>query len=266
MRVRTIIDTKCLLLAAVVAGLLGPGVNAVRAEDWQIRLERLRVQKRQESGGLFGKSGDEPYLIVIGFRSTFNTPGSTRVWRTSINGEFGKNMKSGAEVNIPENVGKVDFKGITFRSDKDIAARRFPEVVGVIVVAMESDGTPWTTMRSLADRLVKQVEGEVRTLIERGKLRITSKKEMDEDIAGAVARVRSKVKPKGLSALGSWLRSWTDPDDLIGLETMVFAAVQPGLVKADRLEKTERRIGGKPLVFSGDDAVYHVTAMVRKVR
>jgi hypothetical protein len=63
------------------------------------------------------------------------------------------------------------------------------------------------------------------------------------------------------------MRSWTDPDDIIGLETMVFAAVKPGgNLKADLLVPMQRRIGKNPLVFSGDNARYHVTATVKRLK
>jgi hypothetical protein len=266
MRTTKIMSKKWLFVAAVLGGLGVPTADA-RAEDWQVRMERLRVTRRQESGGLFSKKGDEPYLFMVAFRSTFKTPKSTRAWRTSIDGVIGSNLKFGNEANIPERMGKVDFKGVTIRTDKDIVAGKFPEVLGVVVVMMESDGTPWVTMRSLADKLVKEVEIEVRELIEKGKLRVGDKKQMDEDIRAAVGRVRSKAKPKCLKALASWLRSWTDPDDLVALETMVFAAVPPGgLLKTDVLAPLQRRIGSNPLVFTGDNAGYHVTGVVRRLR
>ena len=43
--------------------------------DWDIRLDRLRVWDAQEESWI--SDGDEPYFVMIGFRSRFFTPNST---------------------------------------------------------------------------------------------------------------------------------------------------------------------------------------------
>ncbi len=50
------------------------------SETWSIRMEQLSVLNADEDSTF--SDGDEPYLVAIGFRSRFQTPGSTQVWAT----------------------------------------------------------------------------------------------------------------------------------------------------------------------------------------
>ncbi|HYU86635.1 MAG TPA: hypothetical protein VEK80_17660 [Kribbellaceae bacterium] len=45
---------------------------------WNLRLEQLHILDADEDG--FASDGDEPYLVAVGFRSRFRTPGSTQVF------------------------------------------------------------------------------------------------------------------------------------------------------------------------------------------
>ena len=60
-------------------------------ESWQISIDRLSARDSNEDGG------DEPYLVVVGFRSRFYTLSSTIVsWGGHLDDEWASGIVSGA--------------------------------------------------------------------------------------------------------------------------------------------------------------------------
>lgn len=233
--------------------------NAVK--DWTIDLNRLRVADAQEEGLL--SDGDEPYFIVIGFRSQFNTPGSTQVfWNGYLEDDWANGVDDGDQRNIPQRMGAVSFSNVKSLTASDISSGEMPEVVGAVAIAMESDATPWWIIRNMVDKIQGSLETELKNLIEQGNL---NQQNPSPDIQKAIANVQDSFKPSVLEAIGIWLASLSDPDDLIGIKPFFFAGVDPalaGVAPIPVLTDKTFEIGKNPIVFSGDGATYEVTTLI----
>jgi hypothetical protein len=240
------------------------------ARDWQLNLKQLRVADAQEES--FFSNGDEPYFVVIGFRSRFDTPGSTQTfWSGYLDDDWADGVDDGDRRNIPRDMGLLSFPGVQPVTAAEIASGEMPELVGAIAIAIESDATPWGTIRNLMNELKSALNSEVKRLIEDGTLDLSNP---GPDIAGAIEAVKSSIEPTFWEKVGIFLSSFGDPDDIIGTHFFSFAAVDPALgsffnpsnlpanATVGVLAEQEFRIGDNPIVFRGDGATYQVTTSV----
>ncbi len=134
------------LIRAVVVHKLNKGQHLVPA-TWSIRLENLHVLDADEEG-IFS-DGDEPYLVAIGFRSKFQTPGSTQVtWRGMLDDEWAEGADDNETFPIPERMGVITFPGVEEIGKISAALGRKPELIGAFVAAFESDATPFRDIRA----------------------------------------------------------------------------------------------------------------------
>ena len=237
--------------------------------NWKIDLERLRVADAQEES-IFS-DGDEPYFVVIGFRSRFNTPDSTQVfWSGFLNEDWADGVDDGNERNIPQPMGEVSFPGVRTVTAAEILSGNLPELVGAIAIAIESDLTPFGIIEDKINELASSLEEELRRLIEEGELDLTNP---GPDLEMAILNVQSSIEPDFMESLEIFLSSFADPDDIIDMHTFLFAAVDPALenfippsfspdVTIGVLTEQQFTIGEDPIVFSGDGATYEVTTSI----
>jgi Domain of unknown function (DUF4347) len=240
--------------------------------NWQLNLERLRVEDAQEER--FFSNGDEPYFVVIGFRSRFNTPSSTQTfWSGFLDDDWAKGVKDESQRNIPRQMGSVSFPNVQSVTSAELLSGEGLELVGAVAIAFESDATPFSTIRTLVDKLRSTLEGELRRLIEEGQLNPAN---LGSGISGALNRVKSSIEPSLFEKVKIGLQSFGDPDDLIGIHTFLFAAADPTLANSipfpslpnatiGALADRQFRIGNNPIVFSGDGATYEVTTSVSSI-
>lgn len=113
------------------------------SELWRIQLEQHHLDAGEDS---FLSDGDEPYLVAIGFRSQFRTPGSTKVlWGGILHDDWADGIDTGGTAAIPADTGVLAFPGVDRPTREQMLAGKMPEIVGALVIAMESDATPSTT-------------------------------------------------------------------------------------------------------------------------
>ena len=182
--------------------------------DWVIRLDRLRVDDAQEED--WYSDGDEPYFVVIGFRSTFDTPGSTSAfWGGHLDDEWAEGSYDGDEHDIPARMGVVSFPAVEYVSTDELRVGTKPEVIGALVIALESDSTPWGTVRDIAEDLRNSVEEEARRLIENRPVDATIE---FEDVEQAVENVRGNID------VDFWdvVESFGDFEDVVGTHVFIF--------------------------------------------
>lgn len=177
-----------------------------KATSWQLTADRLRIVKSEEGS-------DEPYLQLITFRSTFGQRGSTELHIRRI---FPRDLPTSIarfdDVHLPT-AGEI-FDGAPL------------EVMGAIVIALESDATPWGTVNDMMRDIRDALRIELVRIIENGNVLtvVTNPSQLQRDLADAENNIRAAITPSGLEAAGIWLSSWTDPDDLIGVHTFVYIA------------------------------------------
>ena len=195
-------------------------------DHWQLRLERLRVIIASENS-LVG-NGDEPYLAVIGFKSTLGEAKSTRIfWNRNLR-ELDSGMNRGDEVAIPQDMGVVDF-GPTDGVYGPKAAAGNPTnttLYGAVVVALESDNTPFGTMEGIFDDLAQAIQELLEKEWEPGSAALLDPVTRD----AAIQALRCSIE------LSLWEKAWVffqstgDPDDFVKVQTFFYVAtVQPAV-------------------------------------
>jgi len=190
------------------------------AETWSIELDRLEVIDADEDGLL--SDGDEPYIIALGFRSRALTPRSTHVtWSGVLDDDWAEGSDAGDATDIPASMGRVDFDNVELATAASIAAGRLPEVLGMLAIVMESDATPFDAVRAKTNELRDVMEVKLRGLVEQGNINPANPA---ASIRDAIASARAQLQPSILEALGLWLSSFGDPDDIVGAQTWFFAA------------------------------------------
>jgi len=235
----------------------------------RFRIERIVADRVQEDELL--SDGDEPYLVVVGFRSRFRTAGSTQVfWGRDLH-ELDDLDDAGDSVAVPPSMGELFFPGLQIVSRDALIGGTFPEVFGAFVIAMESDATPFGEIRDQIDELKGALHNELARLVERGEL-VSNLLADPEVIAGevrtnlgaAVRNVIGALKVSVWEGLSIWLQSFTDPDDIIGFHAHVFAGVDDSLgqllpaMSSAQMNVGPHRPQPVDVVIEGDGARYRV--------
>jgi hypothetical protein len=199
-------------------------------ETWRLGASRLWISSKSE------ESGDEPYFIVIGFRARLSTSGSaSAVWNGDLH-ELADDKEHG-EVLIPSSMGVVQFDRVRRVTLADYLGGMQPEILGVVVIAMESDETPFSDVRVIANRARAAVQAEAdsianATMEERDRWRA----DPIGTLNAAIARVQKSVELNLRERLVELNRSLFSPDDQIGFSAKLFLAVDRELEPAIRAE------------------------------
>ncbi len=242
-----------------------------RPENWELALTRLRVVDAQEDRSLMGvplSDGDEPYIVMYGFRSRFGRSNSTEVFVNEYadSGWSGR-LRTGQQAAIPVGMGTLRFE----RVESD-------EVIGAIVVVFESDRTPWAVMRSRVTEVQEIVQLNVAHSVEdRRNPDLESTLFVDElhqSLHDAVVPLAKPLTPG--QALESIVFSGVDTDELIGANSIILMRRQPSQSLGyphyrpphltDVLTERDFDIGTNPLVFRNATlgAQYDVELKVRQ--
>ncbi|GEM_PF-5483923 len=219
-------------------------------ETWRIEFQRMNIVKAQE------RSGDDPYVVTVGFRSRLMTKGSTRVsWSRVVDGDWAADSPSGTTRSIPPRQGVVRFPGVTRpnRLEKDL-----PEVIGAVLVSIEHDRTPAGSIRVIVDKLVDALERTVADLVENVSL-TDDEETRRRKIEAAVRDVSRTVTPTWFEGLGLAIESGLDPDDVTGMSIVVFGAVGKDFPATGFPRLTESPLSAR---HDRSDQVYVITGRV----
>ncbi len=257
----------------LVAALSGFGLLAsacVSTQDVDLNMETLTVVTAQEDG--FFSDGDEPYVAVIEWRAVPGEPGSTRTQYKGNLAELSTGAFDGEILSIPASMGSSDFNNLQFVDNiSDVVNGTNPELVGTVMIAMESDATPWSLVDNVMLDVQSALHTEVENIVEPLTLaELANPTALANELADASDRVQDAATPSIGEALGIWFASLGDPDDFIGVNFEVWVAAKGAL--ADQIDiplqnalASAGAVGGalrdnetRQVTFSGDDAVYRV--------
>lgn len=232
----------------------------------------LTVVQAQEDG--FLQNGDEPYVAVIKWRVIPGTAGSASAQFIGNLQELGSGADDGAVLGIPAAMGAVDFPDIQFSSLSGLLTQgTVPELVGTVMVVMESDLTPWGTINNLMGDVESALQTELVNLVEPLTIaQLTDPQQIADALSTAAANVEAAVTPGVWDSILLFLGSLGNPDDPIDVGFTVWIAatgalgqlIDSSLVSAlpagaaggvwwndaDPISTTMR--------FSGDGAIYDV--------
>ncbi len=207
------------------------GDKLSRIHSWELKLDEFKAPMVDEDG--WASDGDEPYFIVIKYQSKFNTEGSTRTSILKFDNEDWANgiddfdPENPVIVNIPEDMGTMRFNTVlTCKIDSVLAFREMPEILGAVVLSMESDATPFGIMGDLAEDVRVALHEQLESLIEDAELNILNETAMMSQINTALQEVQGSVVPSVGEAIGIFLASFADPDQFVNAHFFGFAAVE----------------------------------------
>jgi hypothetical protein len=226
------------------------------AGTWSIVLDRLVVHDADEDD--FFSDGDEPYLVTMGVRSRLGVPGTTQVfWSGVLDDDWADGIDSGGVAGIPSSMGRVDFPGVETPGVAELLGGARPEVIGAVVVAMESDATPFSTIRSKFEEIRGQLEQRLDQVIGGTPVNLADPGGTVKALTDGLKGVKNGI---GEFSLGEkiliFLQSFTDPDNLIEVETVTRLAIDPAilaLVDPNALPEGVTRADLDELVLHGQD-------------
>jgi hypothetical protein len=228
------------------------------SESWIMQLDTLIVDDADEEGTF--SDGDEPFLAAIGFRARLGTPGSAHTfWGGMLDDKWGDHARDGSQRAIPAQMGVLHFDGVDRPSLQQIQAGAKPEIVGRVTVVVESDGTPWGTIKDVIERAQTALKDELVTLVENEQI---DRNDPQKSLREASERVKAFAL-RNLD-LGDWFESWSDPDDFMGVTVDAYVAADPALANVVPFPLLDQR--SDELSFSDNDTRYRLTGNVRRTR
>lgn len=210
-----------------------PKVAAPPKKTAKIIATGLTVDQAQERS-LFS-NGDEPYVIMLGFRSRWGTPGSTRVFWPGVLQDLG-HLKSGRSAAIPPSIGTLTFDGVQNLSAAHVAAGMNPEVFGAFVMVMESDNSTWGNVRSRINQAATDLSKRLVGIVEKKQVVPDRAAPADKLTAGiystlgkVINEIQAGFEGSVWNKMTSWLSGFGDPDDCIGSYTVILMGVDQQL-------------------------------------
>lgn len=242
-------------------------VGVVAACNVSVRGSTLTVLDAQEEA--WYSNGDEPYVAVIQFRVTPGVAGSTSVQFLGNLQEIAQHIYDGDSAPIPEAMAGTSFPKVTPIGFNAILAGRSPEIVGAVMVAMESDASPWSAINGIMNDVRDELDTQLRAQIEPLSFaQILEPGTAAARLQEAAERVEAAAAPSFWRGVGIWFRSFGDPDDVIGFKVLFFVAVNGSLadtVDAQLATGLPNSVVGRALRsgpldvdYSGDGATYRI--------
>ncbi|MEM7143388.1 MAG: hypothetical protein AAF548_20405 [Actinomycetota bacterium] len=254
--------TPLLLLFALFAASCTVDVGATQ----------LTVVQAQEDG--FFENGDEPYVAVIKWRVIPGTAGSASAEFIGNLDEVGSGMDDGDSASIDPAMGAVSFDNVQFSWLEELIANgTVPELVGTVMVVIESDFTPWGTINNLMNDVEAALLTELQNLVEPLTIaQLTNPQLIADALSAAAANVEAAVTPGIWDSILLFLGSLGNPDDVIGIGFTVWIAaggslgtlIDASLVGAlpagatGGVWATDVDAKTETIRFSGDGAIYDV--------
>lgn len=232
----------------------------------------LTVVQAQEDG--FLQNGDEPYVAVIKWRVIPGTAGSASAEFVGNLQEIGSGLDDGDVRAIPAAMGAVNFENIQFSSfDLLLGQGIVPELLGTVMVVMESDLTSWGSINNIMEDVEDALETELVNLVEPLTIaQLTDPAAIAAALTTAATNVEAAVTPDLLDSILLFLGSLGNPDDPIdvGFTVWIAAYGQLGqLIDSSLLGALPAGAAGgvwavdtdprnESMTFSGDGAIYQI--------
>lgn len=222
------------------------------AGDLRIDFEKLNVDEANEDD--FFSDGDEPYIIVVGFRSTLGVSGSTKVFVLNFQEEkWANGSYDDDETTIPDSMGLVRIDDVlpefyvllpdggvrevfvpaSSSCDLSIESRGYcqpPQLAGAIAIAMESDLTPWSMVQDLVAEQADALRSELQRIVENMEIDVVHPRTMVE----ATLNFQIDVSISFWEAVRLAIGSAADSDDYFGWAAIALLNVNPAVVDAYR--------------------------------
>lgn len=204
--------------------------------EFVVELSRFHVDIAEESA----TGGDDPYFVVIGFRSRYRTPGSTQTFWSKAVWDDGKHMYLGDDpskngLNIPEGedrfilpeMGRMVIPNVELFTFEDLTRGKLPEIMGALVIAVESDNCADAMMTAGFEEAQAVLQQKLVELVEQGQIEPTN---LD---AAALTGIRDDLESKAVAAakdegnIFEQIACLADKDAIIDHHLFLYSAVEP---------------------------------------
>ena len=190
--------------------------------NWEIAVTRLKVMDAQEDRSILGvplSDGDEPYLIMLGFKSRFGTSGSTIIENNQFEDDaWAEHIKPGQQHTVPVGMGSLRFNDVSSG-----------DVVGIIILAMESDRTPWAIIRNRVEEARVKLQESIALAIESSNRPDFETTAFIDNLHQTMQEAVTPIaKPLTTSqALENIVFSGVDTDEVVGINTLIYMRSAP---------------------------------------
>ncbi len=237
--------SRAVALACALAGALLAVPRPARADDLQMTLEQIRIDRTRAA------DGDRPYVMGVMFRSRHNTRGSTSVWiqerephdwvdkpRWNPEGARDGHLHAGDTRALPAWMGTHVWSGVSTphldpRDNRTWAAVARSEVLGVILITMDNGNTPPHVVRGVLERVARRLAAMLRRQIESGAVMRSFVNQLLAGRAHPAFAFDTNAFSKDLFSdgekadlfLGFTVGSTFDPDVVVGVQAVVIPAI-----------------------------------------
>ena len=248
-----------------------PAASSLLYRDWGIGFTALRIVDAQEDrrfANFSVSNGDEPYLIVLGFKGDIGIQGSVQLFKNRYeDDEWAENTRAGRTVRIPDDMAIMRFNDVSETS-----------VIGILAIMMESDRTPWPIIADRVDEITSRLrQAAVREIEERASLDPSDTSLLDnlhQNMIEAGSPLATSLSAG--EAIENLIFSGVDTDEVIGMNALIFMEDPPTQELrlphyippyfTDALSAKNYALESIPLVFENGPlrARYHVELKVRQ--
>ena len=260
-------------LAVTMVGCSGiPTIRGVTdtSSNWEIAITSLKVVDAEEDNSILGvvplSDGDEPYIIMIGFHSTFGNTQVTDVRENVIDDyQWTKDhYKAGQKMTVPVKMGVMRFQ--------DVGKR---DVIGVVVIAMEADRSPKQLIQRMIQLSKEQMQAVVEWSVESQSMDAFQSPSIVQELHRSMQEAIAPIEdPQTAShAIQNIVFSGGDRDEVIGINSLIFMPQAPSdeltypqyrsTYLTDVLRSNEQNA---PLIFKNNrlEATYEAELRVRE--
>jgi hypothetical protein len=170
---------------------------------WRFGVTELTVEDAQE------QSGDEPVLVILGFSTQLQVPGTTRVFWDGQVVKVGEDLHAPATVALPLHQNGADVHVRAMWSDLD---ERQPEVIGAVVAAIENDSCSLGRLATIIGDALPGLEELLEDIAQRSTV----------DLLADLGSLRSRVKEEIDLSIGNAGSCLGGPDDPIATRVFLF--------------------------------------------
>ncbi len=199
-----------LVICLLVLSPIEIGLAQSQPSTVLLRLDSVRLDRVDDL------TGDDPYFCIVHFRSTPGSPGSTQVGVTDcFDDNWALDSPEGRQIAIPGRMGSVLFDNVRLVSPSEVVAGVQPEIIGAVVIAMESDGTPFSSVRDNMRLVQTTLHNQLISIVEP-----MSFLKIQANLSRIQERVRKALtdalEPDIWDIIWGVLESGFNPDELIG--------------------------------------------------
>lgn len=201
-----------------------PRVAPASTRNVEVAITSIKVVEAEEDRSLLGvlplSDGDEPYVVVVGFKSTFGSSERTQVFRGELDykNDSKNALRAGGEKPVSAKMGALRFPDVSSN-----------DLIGVIVIAMERDRTPTSIIdEAIAEaniRLDRAAEYSVESQGFKSFNSMSVVNELHRNMGYAAAALdRANTAGKAFEEI---FFSGGDTDEVIGMNSLLIFAKPP---------------------------------------